>query len=64
VSKGARLETFELDGIPPFNSDLESSPPEKVKEFKRNIKAGDAILVETPEYNYSIPGVSRTRCTR
>jgi chromate reductase len=32
------LVIFELDGIPPFNQDVESSPPEKVKEFKRKIK--------------------------
>jgi chromate reductase len=57
VPKGARLELFELDGIPPFNGDLESSPPEKVKEFKTRIRAADAILIVTPEYNYSVPGV-------
>jgi chromate reductase len=57
VPDGARLEAFELDGIPPFNEDLLSSPPEKVKEFKRKIKAADAVLIVTPEYNYSIPGV-------
>lgn len=57
VPTGARLEAFELDGIPPFNGDLESSPPEKVKEFKRRIKAADGILIVTPEYNYSVPGV-------
>lgn len=51
------LEIFELDGIPLFNADLESSMPEKVKEFKRRIKAADAILIVTPEYNYSVPGV-------
>jgi chromate reductase len=57
VPNGARLDAFELDGIPPFNEDLLSSPPEKVKEFKRKIKAADAVLIVTPEYNYSIPGV-------
>jgi chromate reductase len=57
VPDGARLEVFELDAIPPFNGDLESSPPESVKEFKRKIKAADALLIATPEYNYSIPGV-------
>jgi chromate reductase len=51
------LEIFELDGIPPYNQDLDSSVPEKVNEFKRKIKATDAILIVTPEYNYSIPGV-------
>ena len=57
VPDSARLEIFELNDIPPFNEDLLSSPPEKVKEFKRKIRAADAILIVTPEYNYSVPGV-------
>ena len=57
VPKDAELETFDLEGIPPFNQDLENQPPEKVKEFKAKIRAADAILIVTPEYNYSIPGV-------
>jgi chromate reductase len=36
---------------------LEDQPPDKVKEFKAKIRAADAILIATPEYNYSIPGV-------
>jgi chromate reductase len=55
----AKLEVFELDSIPLFNQDFESSPPESVKEFKRNIKTADALLIVTPEYNYSIPGVMK-----
>ena len=51
------IEVFDLDGIPPFNQDYELQPPEKVKEFKEKIKAADAILIVTPEYNYSVPGV-------
>jgi chromate reductase len=57
VPEDARLEVFDLEGIPPFNQDLENQPPEKVKEFKAKIKGADAILIATPEYNYSIPGV-------
>ena len=57
VPTGARLETFDLAGIPPFNQDLEGQPPQGVKTFKEKIKAADAILIATPEYNYSIPGV-------
>ena len=53
----AKLEIFDLEGIPPFNQDFETQMPEKVKEFKAKIKAADAILIATPEYNYSIPGV-------
>jgi len=51
------VETFDLEGIPPFNQDLENQPPDRVREFKSKIKAADAILIATPEYNYSIPGV-------
>ena len=57
LPENARLETFDLEGIPLFNQDLEHEPPEKVKEFKAKIKAVDAILIVTPEYNYSIPGI-------
>ena len=57
VPEGARLEVFDLDGIPPYYQDLDSQPPDRVKEFKEKIKAADAILIVTPEYNYSIPGV-------
>ena len=57
VPDGASLEIFDLEGIPPFNQDLELQPPDKVKEFKARIRAADAILIATPEYNYSIPGV-------
>ncbi|MEJ2033508.1 MAG: NAD(P)H-dependent oxidoreductase, partial [Deltaproteobacteria bacterium] len=57
VPEGVELETFDLEGIPLFNQDLENEPVEKVSEFKARIKAADAILIATPEYNYSIPGV-------
>ena len=55
--EGARIEVFELDGIPAFNQDEEKQPPQKVTEFKQKIKAADAILLVTPEYNYGLPGV-------
>lgn len=57
VPRDAKLEIFDLEGIPPFNQDLETQMPEKVKEFKARIRAADAILIATPEHNYSIPGV-------
>jgi len=57
VPKDATMEIFDLNGIPLFSQDLESATPEKVQEFKRKIKAADAILIVTPEYNYSMPGV-------
>jgi len=53
----AILDIFELDGIPGFNQDEERDPPEKVVELKARVRAADAILFVTAEYNYSIPGV-------
>jgi chromate reductase len=53
----AAIEIFDLEGIPPFNQDLENDPPEKVRTFKAKIRAADAILIATPEYNYSMSGV-------
>ena len=55
--EGARIDTFELDGLPMFNQDEEANPHPKVAELKQRIRAADAILFVTPEYNYSIPGV-------
>ena len=57
VPSEARLEIFDLARIPFFNQDLETQPVEKVKEFKPSIRAADALLIVTPEYNYSMPGV-------
>jgi chromate reductase len=57
LPEGATIEIFELDGIPGFNQDDEQDPPTKVVELKRRIREADAILIVTPEYNYSVPGV-------
>ncbi|HEY8562581.1 MAG TPA: NAD(P)H-dependent oxidoreductase [Pyrinomonadaceae bacterium] len=53
----ARIEPFELNEIPVFNQDDEYAPHPSVTEFKRRIREADGILIVTPEYNYSIPGV-------
>ncbi|MEW6167826.1 MAG: NAD(P)H-dependent oxidoreductase [Pseudomonadota bacterium] len=57
VPQGAKLEIFDLAGIPPYNQDEEAQPPQPVVELKARIRDADAILLATPEYNYSIPGV-------
>jgi len=36
---------------------MEDQPAAKVREFKAAIRAADALLIATPEYNYSMPGV-------
>jgi chromate reductase, NAD(P)H dehydrogenase (quinone) len=57
LPEDANLEIFDLEGIPPFNQDLENNLPERVRIFKEKIKVADAILIATPEHNFSIPGV-------
>jgi chromate reductase, NAD(P)H dehydrogenase (quinone) len=54
---GMELEVFDLEGIPPYNQDLDDNMPARVLELKNRIRAADAILIATPEYNYSVPGV-------
>ena len=54
---GASLDIFELEGIPPYNQDDEKQPPARVVELKAKVRAADAVLFSTPEYNYSMPGV-------
>lgn len=51
------LETFDIGSFPLFNQDDENNPPEVIWQFKEKIRAADAILLATPEYNYSVPGV-------
>ena len=57
VPADTTLDIYELDGIPLFNQDEEKNPVPAVTKFKAAIRAADAILFATPEYNYSIPGV-------
>jgi chromate reductase, NAD(P)H dehydrogenase (quinone) len=55
---GMTLEIFDLAPIPLYNADLEAAGfPEPVLQFKARIAAADSLLIVTPEYNYSIPGV-------
>jgi chromate reductase len=57
VPEAVTLNIVELDGIPIFNEDDEHEPPAAVVELKKRIRAADAILFVTPEYNYSVPAV-------
>lgn len=58
LPESASLEILSLDEIPFFNQDIEDlGDPEPVKIFKEKIRQADALLIATPEYNYSVPGV-------
>lgn len=53
----ATVET--IHGIPLYDADVEASEglPERVTALKEAIVASDGLLLVTPEYNNSIPGV-------
>lgn len=58
VPDGMSLEIFDLSAIPLYNEDVrEKGYPAPVEAFRQKIKTSDALLIVTPEYNYSIPGV-------
>src|ERR1700730_12413888 len=57
VPENSEIDLFQLDGIPMFNEDDEKCPPSSVLELKKRIRSANSVLIVTPEYNYSIPGV-------
>jgi chromate reductase len=56
---GMTIEIFDLAAIPPFDADQDAdgARPPAVEELKRRIRSADALLIATPEYNYSTSGV-------
>jgi chromate reductase, NAD(P)H dehydrogenase (quinone) len=56
---GAELVEFDrLGEIPPYDADVEEAEtPEPVEALRQAMREADAVLVATPEYNHSIPGV-------
>jgi chromate reductase len=45
-----------LAGLPAFDEDLETTPPQIVQAFLDEIERADGVLIATPEYNASVPG--------
>jgi len=55
---GVTLELRTLHGIPLYDGDVEAQGiPEAVTTLREAIRAADALLISTPEYNNSMPGV-------
>jgi chromate reductase len=59
LPSNVRLTVWEgLESVPPFNEDLEGgTAPFGVADLRQLIETSDAVLIVTPEYNMSIPGV-------
>jgi chromate reductase, NAD(P)H dehydrogenase (quinone) len=51
------LSIVEIGELPLYTPDFEGDPPAAVRTFRDQIRAADALLFVTPEYNRSVPGV-------
>jgi chromate reductase len=52
------IEIIELDGVPPFNRELENPPPEIVANLKEKIRSAVTLsCLSLQNYSYSVPGV-------
>jgi len=53
-----QVTMHELGDLPLFNADVEAQgDPDPVRRLKEAIRAADALLIATPEYNRCVPGV-------
>ena len=55
---GVTMSLFDIAAIPLYNDDVyKQGFPDSVTQLREQILAADALVIATPEYNYSIPGV-------
>jgi chromate reductase len=58
AADGVTVEFADIADIPVYNEDVrEQGYPPPVQTLREQIRNADAVLIATPEYNYSIPGV-------
>lgn len=55
--KTMKVVVMGIETLPFYNQDMEADFPEAVKDFKSKIRSATGIIIATPEYNRSIPGV-------
>lgn len=57
--EGMSIDIFDLKDIPLYNQDLDVDGlrPAAVEGLRKAIQEADALLIATPEYNHSVPGV-------
>lgn len=55
---GVTMDLADISAIPLYNEEIrEQGLPDPVQTLRDQIRAADAIVIATPEYNYSVPGV-------
>jgi chromate reductase len=52
---GLKLGIVEIGQLPIYNQDADDHPPAEWSAFRERIRAADAVLFVTPEYNRSVP---------
>lgn len=52
-----KLGIVEIGELALYNEDIDTDPPAAYKAFRDKVRASDAVLFVTPEYNRSVPGV-------
>jgi len=58
MPKGSELSLYSLNDVPLYNGELDGeTKPQAVLDLQNAISTADALLIATPEYNYSLPGV-------
>jgi NAD(P)H-dependent FMN reductase len=59
MPEGSELRIETIEGVPLYNGDVETAEgiPKRVAELKKAIAEANGLLIATPEYNNSIPGV-------
>lgn len=57
LPEGVAIEVADIASLPLYNADLEERRPAAVVAFKEQVRRADALLIATPEYNHSVPGV-------
>lgn len=58
LPEGAALEVLDWRSVPPFDADvLARGMPPAVAALRDRIRRADGLIIATPEYNFSIPGM-------
>ncbi len=58
LPSGVEMEIVQWGHVPPFNAELlVDGLPDSVTELREKIRKADGVVIATPEYNFSIPGM-------
>lgn len=58
MPEGMALEVLDWRAVPPFDADLlAAGMPGPVAALRERIRRADGVVIATPEYNYSVPGM-------